>query len=147
MPTARVDILDHPLFQHFRDLLEHFRSPLSAIRIVDVIDLPPPAHYDPLQVVNYASARPEHLYHPHASAWTREGATTLEDWLQSGPTASALSLASNACGYDIILHLYKAAIEALQRPDARRPDHKSGRFRDCVKKSVGDALKQRVVCP
>ena len=71
--------------------------------------------------------------------------TALDDWLQPGQATSALSLASNACGYDIILHLYKAAIEALQRPDARRPDHKSGRFRDCV--LVGDASKQRVVCP
>jgi len=133
-PTRLRNALAHPLFQQppVRELLELFQSPLSAIRIVDVIDLHPPTHYDPLQVVNYASARPEHLYHPHATAWTREGATTLEDWLQPGPAAPALGLASNACGYDIILHLYKAAIEALQRPDARRPDHKSGRFHDCV---------------
>ena len=49
--------------------------------------------------------------------------------LQPPASASDVCLV-DACAYDLLLRVYKAPIEALQRPDSGRRDHKGGRYQD-----------------
>ena len=130
--------------------IKQFRSPLSGVRFADIYENPDCDEYDPMDTVNYAAASDAYIFHKHAGAATRAGATTLDTWLvplssrkpppqqhqsnsegevvDSFETREDLRIA-NACGYDIILELFKGPIEALQKFDERRRDHRSGRYK------------------
>jgi hypothetical protein len=62
---------------------------------------------------------------------------TLDTWLlRPVPAAAKCDVSgredlavANSCGYDILLHLYKTPIEALQQPAKRRGDHRGGRYK------------------
>jgi hypothetical protein len=214
------DVTDSPALnwlvfenEHFADAISLFRSPLSAIRFVDIIEVHPDGdEYDPYDIMNHASTLVKYVYNRNAGALTRAGARTLEEWLlhpneraskhaseqaavardsssrgsqgptsmtvsslgQSGSTRAMQSIPSmqsmpsmrsvqsvqstldtffvpqaqsnssasvearedlritDACCYDIILAQYKVPIEALQKPDANRKDHKKGRYTDLM---------------
>jgi hypothetical protein len=163
----RADVTDLPAMQtwllfendSFEDVIARFMSPLSGVRFVDIVDVHPDGDvYDPYDVINHASDSVAFVYHKHAGAAARAGATQLEGWLlppvqsatrpsqQSSilawvtrePSSEARVAAredvriANACGYDIILAQFKAPIEALQKPDESRKDHKGGRYKDVV---------------
>ena len=128
-----------PLLQlpEVEEALACFVSPLSALRIVDVIDLPQAPPFDVLAVQNFAGGR-DCVFHPHMSARTASPGVghTLDTWLQrtvpATPTVGVSGredlAVANSCAYDILLHLYKAPIEALQQTK-RRGDHRGGRFK------------------
>ena len=147
------DVFDYPVMErwmHFRDprvedAINIFKSPLSGLRIVD-IEVQERSYYEALDVENFASGGVAFVFNKYAGATSLAGARTLDKWLQpasictfadkdTGLTAEYEGLRedatsiSNACCYDIILGLYKAKIEALQRPDLSRKDHKYGRFK------------------
>jgi len=111
-----------PIFSHMADALQAIASCITAVRFKDVIEVDLDAAYDALAVVNHASARAAFAYSKHSSAGTRAGAGTLDTWLVR-PAAAGVRLA-NACAYDLLLQLYQAPIQALQRPDPTRKDHK-----------------------
>ena len=117
-----------PIFSHVVDALQAIDSCITAVRFKDVIEVDLDAAYDALAVVNHASARAAFVYSKHASADTRAGAGTLDTWLVR-PAAAGVRLA-NACAYDLLLQLYQAPIQALQRPDPSRKDHRGGRYRE-----------------
>ena len=131
-----------PLLQlpEVEEALACFVSPLSALRIVDVIDLPQVPPFNVLAERNFAGSRGS-LFHPHMSAHTAgQGLTpsthTLDTWLlRPVPAAAKCNVSgredlavANSCGYDILLHLYKTPIEALQQTK-RRGDHRGGRYK------------------
>jgi hypothetical protein len=158
--SPRIDwnwpLLGVPLVQ---EALSVFHSPLSALGVVDVIEIPLAKPFDALAVQNFDSARAGHLFHAHTSARTAASLcsptelaqasgrpappNTLDGWLmpvlfsKTPSEASSLSgredlASSNACGYDILLHLFKQPLEALQKPRGKRrqQDHKGGRYKD-----------------
>ena len=150
-------LLGAPLVQ---DALGVFHSPLSALGVVDVIEIPLAKPFDALAVQNFDSAHAGHLFHAHTSARTAASLrlepselaqasgrpapqNTLDAWLMpvyfSGAPADTSGMSgrqdlasSNACGYDILLHLFKQPLEALQKPRGKRrqQDHKGGRYKD-----------------
>ena len=117
-----------PIYSYVKDALRVFDSCLTAVRFRDVIEVNLDAAYDALAVVNHDSARAAFAYSKYASVDTRSGAGTLDAWLQR-PAAAGVRLA-NACAYDLLLQLYKAPIQALQRPDPSRNDHRGGRYKE-----------------
>lgn len=134
-------VTDLPAMQNFlifkyervQEAITNFTSPLTAIRFVDIIEAHPNLPYDEMEDENFASEGPLFAYNKHAGSRTRAGAATLDAWLL--PPQQELELredtaVGSSCGYDIILSLYKKPIEALQKPDPDRKDHKGGRYKD-----------------
>jgi hypothetical protein len=120
-------------FERVQEAITNFISPLTAIRFVDIIEAHPHLPYDEMEDENFASEGPLFAYNKHAGSRTRAGAATLDAWLL--PPQQELELredtaVGSSCGYDIILSLYKKPIEALQKPDPSRKDHKGGRYKD-----------------
>jgi hypothetical protein len=113
------------IYTHIQDALDPLLSALTAVRFRDIIEVHPDAVYDALSLLNFTKTL-KFTYNKYASVDTHLGASTLDSWLQSAPESGL----ANACGYDLILRLYKTPIEALQRPDPFRKDHKGGRFKD-----------------
>ena len=117
------------IYDYALNSLDHLLSGLSAVFFSEINEAPNPnAAYDALGMENHSRVV-AYAYSKYASVDTCAGANTLDAWLQRPTSASDVCIV-NACAYDLLLRLYKAPIEAQQRPDPTRKDHKSGRFKD-----------------
>ena len=88
--SPRIDwnwpLLGVPIVQ---EALSVFHSPLSALGVVDVIEIPLAKPFDALVVQNFDSARAGHLFHAHTSARTAASLCSPTELAQaSGPCTS-----------------------------------------------------------
>ena len=126
-PVFHQDLL---VADRLSSILDVLSSSITAVRFTEITEVHPHAAYNALQVVNHGTKRgTTFAYSKYASATPRPAAATLDDWLQPPASASDVCLV-DACAYDLLLRVYKAPIEALQRPDSSRRDHKGGRYQD-----------------